>query len=300
MSPRANWKGFLKVGELTSPIALFTAASSSDRIAFHILNRKTGHRIHRQFVDSQTGKPVEAADQTKGYETASHQYVMVEPDEIAAAIPESDKTLDIQSFIACGSVSQLYFNRPYYLAPVDGADEAFALIREGMRAKKTAAIARAVLFRRMRTLLVRAHDEGMIATTLSFDYEVRAPATAFKDIPKIEIKGEMLKLAEHIIKSKAGAFDIREFHDRYEAALAEVVRAKQEGKPVKARAPMKSTNVVSLMDALRESAGGKAAKGSAAAAKAAPAGKGAKSSPANRRTVKAKSRTRSAPRRKAG
>jgi DNA end-binding protein Ku len=300
MNPRANWKGFLKVGELSCPIALFTAASSSDRIAFHILNRKTGHRIHRQFVDSQTGKPVEAADQTKGYETANHQYVMVEPDEIAAAIPESDKTLDVQSFIPCGSVSELYFNRPYYLAPVDGGDEAFALIREGMRSEKTAAIARAVLFRRMRTLLVRAHDNGMIATTLSFDYEVRASAAAFKDIPKIEIKGEMLELAEHIIKSKAGKFDIKEFHDRYEAALAEVVRAKQEGKPVKARAEVKETNVVSLMDALRQSAGAKGAKGKVAAPKSAPGGKKSKIGPTKRQPDKAKLRARPAPRRKAG
>jgi DNA end-binding protein Ku len=291
MSPRANWKGFLKVGELSCPIALFTAASSSERIAFHILNRKTGHRIHRQFIDSQTGKPVEAADQTKGYETANHQYVLVEPDEIAAAIPESDKTLDIQSFVPCGSVSELYFNRPYYLAPTGGGDEAFALIREGMRAKGAAAIARAVLFRRMRTLLVRAHDNGMIATTLSFDYEVRSPTAAFEDIPEIKIKGEMLKLAEHIIQSKAGHFDIAQFHDRYEAALADVVRAKQEGKPVKARAPAKSTNVVNLMDALRQSAGSSGAKGKAAAAK---------NGSAKRRTGKAKSAAAAARRRKAG
>ena len=44
MAPRANWKGFLKVGELSCPVALYTAASSSDRIAFHTLNRETGHR----------------------------------------------------------------------------------------------------------------------------------------------------------------------------------------------------------------------------------------------------------------
>jgi DNA end-binding protein Ku len=306
MSPRANWKGFLKLGELSCPIALFTAASSSDRIAFHILNRKTGHRIHRQFVDSQTGKPVDAADQTKGYETANHQYVMVEPEEIATAIPESDKTLEVQSFIPCGSVSELYFNRPYYLAPVDGNDEAFALMRDGMRNKKTAAIARAVLFRRMRTLLVRAHDHGMIATTLSFDYEVRSPAAAFKDIPTIEIKGEMLKLAEHIIKSKAGRFDIKEFHDRYEAALAEVVRAKQEGKPVKSRAPEKAANVINLMDALRQSAGTKVAartkvaKGRSAAAKVSSMAKAAKADRAKSDPAKAKSRQRAAPRRKAG
>jgi DNA end-binding protein Ku len=295
MSVRANWKGLLKLDELTCPVALFTAASSSERIAFHILNRKTGHRIHRQFVDSQTGKPVAAADQTKGYETGDHRYIVVEPDEIAAAIPESDKTLDVQSFIPCGSVSTLYLNRPYYLAPTEGGEEAFGLIREGMRAKKTAAIARAVLFRRMRTLLIRAQGNGMIATTLSFDYEIRPAATAFAGIAGFEIKGEMLKLAEHIIKTKAGVFDAKDFHDRYEAALAEVVRAKQEGRPLKAKAPVKTTNVVSLMDALRQSAGAKSSK-----AKTSPEPRAAKTASAGRRGAKAKAARKPAARRKAG
>ena len=60
MAPRANWKGFLQVAELTCPVALYTAASTSDRIAFHTLNRATGHRVRRQFVDQETGHPVEA------------------------------------------------------------------------------------------------------------------------------------------------------------------------------------------------------------------------------------------------
>jgi DNA end-binding protein Ku len=284
MSPRAIWKGLLRLGELNSPVALFAATSSSERIAFHILNRKTGHRIRRQFVDSQTGKPVEAADQTKGYEGADHKYVIVEPDEIAAVIPESDKTLDIQSFISCGAFSELYLNRPYYLAPTDSGGELFALIREGMASTQSVAIARAVLFRRLRTVMVRPDGAGMIATTLSFDYEVRPAATAFDDIPKIAIKGEMLKLAEHIITSKAGSFDAAKFDDRYEAALAEVVRAKQAGEPVIARTPAKATNVVSLIDALRQSAGGKAS----------PAAKAGKTRAARSRSTKAGPRRRAA------
>ena len=57
MAPRANWKGFLKVAELTCPVALYTAASTAERIAFHTLNRHTGHRVHRLFVDQETGRP---------------------------------------------------------------------------------------------------------------------------------------------------------------------------------------------------------------------------------------------------
>src|ERR1700678_1503180 len=99
MAPRANWKGFLKLGELSCPVALYTAASQSDRIAFHTINRATGHRVHRQFVDRETGKPVERDDQVKGYQNGSGDYVVLHPEEVAAAVPNSDKTLSVDVFV---------------------------------------------------------------------------------------------------------------------------------------------------------------------------------------------------------
>ncbi|RUU46848.1 Ku protein [Mesorhizobium sp. M6A.T.Ce.TU.002.03.1.1] len=289
MAPRANWKGFLKIGELSCPVALYTAASTSERIAFHTVNRATGHRVHRAFVDSDSGKPVEKDDQVKGYEISSGDYVVLEPDEVAAAVPESDKTLSVSAFIGCSDVDDVYFDKPYYLAPPDKhAEEAFGLIREGMRRKKVAAIAQTVLFRRVRTLLIRAYDEGLVATTLNFDYEVRSAEEAFDNIPDMKITGEMLELAEHIIKTKKGKFDPTKFDDRYEAALAELVKAKLEGKKIAVPKQPKREKVVDLMDALRQSAGG----GGKPPSTRKPA---AKSKPARHAKPK-----QTAPRRKAG
>jgi DNA end-binding protein Ku len=274
----------LKVAELTCPVALYTAASTSERIAFHTINRATGHRVHRQFVDSESGKAVEKDDQVKGYETGAGDYVVLEPDEVATAVPESDKTLSVSAFVRCSDIDDIYFDQPYYLAPSDEhAEEAFVLIREGLRKKNVAAIAQTVLFRRVRTLLIRASDDGLIATTLNFDYEVRPAKDAFDDVPEMKIKGEMLELAEHIIKTKRGKFDPTKFEDRYEAALAELVKAKLEGKKIEVRKEPKPEKVVDLMEALRQSAG---VGGKKAATKAA-----AKSKPAKK--------TKAEPRRKA-
>lgn len=256
MAPRAIWKGFLKIADVTCPVALYTAVSTSDRIAFHTINRATGHRVHREFLDSDTGKPVEKDEQVKGYELGSGEYVVLEPEEVAAVIPESDKTLSVSTFVTCGDIDDLFFDKPYFLAPATRvADEAYALIREGMRKKQAAAIARTVLFRRVRTLLIRAYDDGLVATTLNFDYEVRSAKEAFDQIPDIKIKGEMLDLAEHIIKTKNGKFDPSRFEDRYETALAELVKAKLEGKKIEPRKEPKPDKVVDLMEALRQSAG---------------------------------------------
>lgn len=261
MALRANWKGFLKIAEVSCPVSLYTAVSTSDRIALHMINRETGHRLRRQFVDSDTGAPVERDDQVKGYEVAQGDYVMLDPADVEAAVPQSDKTLAVSAFIGCDEIDQVYFDKPYYLAPSDkNATEAFGLIREGMRKSKVAALAQTVLFRRVRSVLIRAHGDGLIATTLHFDYEVRSATDAFRDVPAGDVKGEMLDLAQHIIKTKMGKFDISSFDDRYVSALADLVKAKLSGQKIETRPAPKADKVVDLMAALRESAGMAGAK----------------------------------------
>lgn len=273
MAPRAVWKGVLKIAEVTCPVSLYTAASTSERISFHTINRKTGNRVHRQFIDEVSGQTVETEDQVKGYDKGEGDYIILEADEIAAAVPESDKTLTVETFLPCDEIDDIFFDKPYYVAPSSPvASGAFALIREGMKGQKSAALARTVIFRRMRSILIRPHGDGLIATTLNFDYEVRSAQNAFSDVPEIKIDDEMLELAEHIIQTKAGAFDPREFDDRYESALAELVQAKIEGRKIKPQKRPEPAKVVSLLDALRASAKSKPAQKAtkAPAAKEAP------------------------------
>jgi len=261
VAPRANWKGYLKIGELSCQVGLYTAASTSDRVSFHIINRDTGHRVHRQMVDADTGKPVESDEIVKGYAVSSGEYVILEPDEIKAAVPESDKTLELETFIPCTGVDTIYLDRPYYLAPVDRPSaEIFSLIRTGLKDRNVAALARTVLFRRLRTLLIRPSEEGMIASTLNYDYEVRPAGEIFSDIKTFKIEGEMLDLARHIIDTKRGEFDPTEYDDRYEAALAELIRAKIEGRKLKKKPKPEPKKVSNLLDALRQSAGAPASR----------------------------------------
>ncbi len=256
MAPRANWKGYLKVGELSCHVALYTAASTAERVSFNIVNRETGHRVHRQMVDADTGKEVAGDDIVKGYEVASGEYVVLEPEEIKEAVPNSDKTLELETFIPCADVDTIFLDRPYYLAPADkAAADVYALIRKALEEKNVVALARTVLFRRLRTLLIRPSEEGMIATTLNYDYEVRSAEEVFADIPDFKIEGEMLDLARHIISTKKGKFDPTEFDDRYETALAELIRAKIEGRKLPKKPKAEPKKVSNLLDALRQSAG---------------------------------------------
>jgi DNA end-binding protein Ku len=298
VSPRANWKGFIKFGEVSCPVALYTAASSSERIAFNTLNRKTGNRVRREFVDSETGDPVERNNQVKGYEIENGEYIVLEPDEVAAAVPDSDKTLKITAFIPCSEVDDVYFDKPYYLAPDRLGSEAFVLLRDGMKNAKVAAIAQTVLFRRIRTVLIRPQGKGLIASTLNFDYEVRSSQKAFEELPDLKIEGEMLDLAEHIIGKKKGTFDASTFDDRYEAAVAELVKAKIEGRSLPKKKAPAASKPTDLLQALRESAGLTAKKAEPKRA-AANANKGAVRQKASRPAT-AKSKTTTAQTRRAG
>jgi DNA end-binding protein Ku len=218
----------------------------------------------------------------------------LEPEEIAATVPQSDKSLAVAAFIPCADIDDLYFDRPYYLAPADRhAEEAYVLIRDGMRAKNVAAIGEAVLFRRLRKLLIRPYGSGLAATMLNFNHEVRSAADAFDEVPKVKIKDEMIDLARHIIETKTGRFDPAAFDDRYEAALVELVKAKIEGREIAPPRRREPEKVVDLMAALRESAGLGEKKKPATSRKKVAAGSAKKSDTA------AKPR-RSATRRKAG
>jgi len=264
MAPRAIWKGKLQVGEVSCGVALYSAASTSDRISFQTINRATGNRVTRQFVDSDTLAPVAREDQVKGYEITPGDFVVLSQQEIDAAVPEADKTLMVASFIACNDVDTAYFDMPYYLRPSNPHDsEAFALIRDGMKATNTAALAEAVLFRRLRKMLIRPAGVGLIGSTLNFDYEVRSADEVFAVAPKLTIKGEMLDLARHIIDTKRGSFDPAAFDDRYEEAVAELVKAKLAGKKIMAPKARSSAKLVDLMEALRQSAEAKPPKGTA-------------------------------------
>ena len=169
MAPRPNWKGYLKLSLVSCPVALYPATTTSERVSFRTLNRETGNRVRRQFVDEQTGEPVETEDQAKGYEVAKGEYIMLEDDELKAVQIESNHTIDIERFVPRAEIDELYLDTPYYLAPTDRVgEEAFAVIREAMRAEKMVGLARVVLFRRERVLMLEPRGKGIVATSLHY------------------------------------------------------------------------------------------------------------------------------------
>jgi DNA end-binding protein Ku len=255
MAPRPYWKGYLKLSLVSCAVAIYPAASKSERISFHWLNRETGNRLRQLMVDSDTNEPVEREERVRGFPIARHDYVEVEDEDLDAIEIESSHTIDIERFVPKSEIDPIYIGSSYYLVPNDkAAEEAFAVICEAMAAEGVAGIGRAVISRRERLLVMEPRGKGMLATVLHYGYEVQRDQAYFADIPDVKIPAEMLELARHIIRTKMGRFDISKFEDRYENALVEMIRAKQAGRPAKAAKLEHPANVINLIDALRKSA----------------------------------------------
>jgi DNA end-binding protein Ku len=257
VAPRPNWKGFLKLSLVSCAVALYSAASTSQRILFNIINRKTGNRIRNDVVDAETGQPVELEDRVKGYQVDKGQYVLVEDDELDNVALESTHSIDIEEFVPVSEVDRIYLDESYYIVPQDDvAEEAFAVIREAMRKEDLAGLARVVIYRCEHLLLLRPRGKGLLATTLRYKTEVRDEHEYFDDIPNVNVPADMVKLATHILESKKGHFDPDKFEDRYETALNALIKAKRAGKAPPVLAEPRPSNVINLMDALRRSAQG--------------------------------------------
>jgi DNA end-binding protein Ku len=263
MAPRAYWKGYLKLSLVSCPIALFPATSEREKISFHQLNKKTGHRIKYRKVDADSGDEVDSADIIKGYEVGKGDYIELDPEELEAVAIDSKRTIDIDEFVPRDEIDELYLNSPYYIAP-DGevGQQAFAVIREAIRKEGMVAIGKVVFTSREHIIALEPRGKGLLGMTLRYLYEVRNEADYFGDIPDEKIPKDMLDLASHIVKTKEGNFDPSKFEDQYEDALKELLKKKQEGKPIEQPERPKPTNVVNLMEALRRSveAGGAAGK----------------------------------------
>lgn len=270
MAARAYWKGYLKLSLVTCPVALYPASTKSQKTRFHQINKKTGHRLRQQMVDEETGRVVDKENKGRGYELSKGKYVEIEPEELDAIEFENTHTIEIEKFVPEEEIDKRYHERPYYIVP-DGksGEEAFTVIRDAMKDKERVALAGIVFADRPHILAVEPWGKGMLGTVLRFEEEVRDETQYFKGIGSHRVPREMVSLAAHILDSKAGRFEPDKFKDEYELALRNLVKRKAAGHTIEAPDEKEDrSNVIDLMQALRQSVKGGRARSAAPRTKA--------------------------------
>jgi DNA end-binding protein Ku len=253
MAPRSTWKGHLKLSLVSCPVRVYNAVSGSERVAFNLLHKDTHNRIQMKPHDPELGA-VERGDLVKGYQYEKDQYVIFTEEDFDKVQIESSNAIVIEKFVDAEDVDPMYFESPYYVAP-DGAvaEETFRVVQQAMREEGKVALSRVVLSNRERLIALMCRDKGFLMMTLRSANEVRDAKDYFSDIKDEKADPEMLELAKRLIEQKSSKFDPSEFHDRYQDAVIEMVKAKVQGQePVLAKAPERG-KVINLMDALKRS-----------------------------------------------
>jgi DNA end-binding protein Ku len=284
MAARPTWQGHLKLSLVTCPVALYTATTSSNDVHFNLINPETNNRIRMVPTDPDTG-PVERSSLVKGYEVSKDEYVLFEDADFEKVRLESTRTISIDKFVGESEIDRLYWDAPFYVVPEKGAGvEAFAVIRDAMHKQGKVALGQLVLRGKERQLALEVRGKGLVAYTLRAHDEVREAEDYFDDIPTVKADADMVEIAARIIAQKEADFDPTEFKDRYDEALKEMIKAKAKGgKAVVGVEEPDDTNVIDLMEALRNSLKGSATgskTGGKTSAKKAPAKKAPAKKPA--------------------
>jgi DNA end-binding protein Ku len=254
MVQHAYWTGHIRLSLVTFPVRLYNAVTETRRIRLHKYDRESQQRIHYQNVNEE-GEVVEPRDIVKGYEYEKGSFVPIEDKELDKLRIESKHTIELVQFCPRPSIDPIYYDSPYFIAP-DGeiALEAYLTLREALRGSDKIALGQVVLSNRERIAAIKPCGKGMIMETLRYNYEVREAEDYFSDIKNLPLNKEQLALAEQLIESKSADFDPRQFKDRYQSGLQEIINAKLEHrKPDYGKEPAAGGKVISIMDALRKS-----------------------------------------------
>jgi DNA end-binding protein Ku len=247
--------GNISFGLVSIPIKMFSAASSGG-IAFNQIHQKCGGRVKQQLICPTCNEVVERSTLVKGYEFAKDQYVQFTEEELKALEGEASRMIDIAEFVPLADVDPIYFEKTYYLGPDKGGEKAYRLLADAMKSAGRVALAKFVMRGKENLVLIRAAHEGLMLHTMYFADEIRD----FGEVDKGEdakLKPGELELAQRLVKELSSeSFKADKYADEYRDRVLVAVEAKVEGKEVTSLAPQaQRTQVIDLMDALKQSLG---------------------------------------------
>ncbi len=257
MDLRPIWRGHLRLALVSCPVALFTARHDRSNLHFNLINPKTGNRVRMVAHDAETNDDLARSDLVKGYEFKKDQYLLMDDEDFEKARIESSSVLTIEKFVDLDSIDPIYFDASYYVAP-DGeaGTDVYMVLHEAIQRTRRMALSRVVIGQRERVVALGITGRGMVAHTLHETKDLNDAAAIFDDLPTTKPDPEMVKLATQLIDRQTGKYDPADWDDRYEARLRAVIAAKLEGRDLEEEPEAQASNVVDLMEALRQSLGG--------------------------------------------
>jgi DNA end-binding protein Ku len=256
---RVMWKGAISFGLLHAPVSLHPA-SRQDEIDFDWLRRDSLQPVGYKRVVKDTGEEIGKDDIVKAVKYED-RYVVLSDEEIAAANVKATHAIDIVAFTNAEDVSFLYFETPYYLAPVKGGEKVYVLLREALLKSDKIGIALIVLHNKQHLAALVATPRAIVLNTLRWADEVKAPDEL--DLPaeglQASIKPKEVTMATRLIDSMSEAWEPAQYKDSFRDDIMAMVKRKFDAgdaeriAEVPAEAPEQADTEIDLSELLRRS-----------------------------------------------
>lgn len=265
-APRPFWSGTIAFGLISLPVSLFPA-NRGKSLSLKMVDAD-GTPLARRYFCEKEGKALTRDDIVRGYKVDEETYVVVEDEELESLAPEKSREIDLRRFVSLDAIDPMYFERAYFLTPDEGATKAYRLLAKSMEDEKRAGIATFVM-RGKEYLCAIVAEKGILrAETLRFHDEVRTPEDVGLPERKKVSKDAVQQMQKAMRALAAKGFDRDELADAQARRLLALAKKKlKSGKDV-VRAPEEvaeeaaaESNVVDLMQVLKERLQGKAPRG---------------------------------------
>lgn len=247
------WRGTLAFELVHVPIQLLQATRPR-RLSFRLLHEPDLAPIRNVRVCSEEETPVEADEIVRGYEVDG-EWVVVTDEEIERAAPHRTRTVVIQEFVDLHEIDPILFRKPYYLAPDEGGEDLYVMMREALRRSAKVGIAQFVLLHREHLAALRVVGDALVLETMHYPEEL-IPERELALPTETRLREGEIRMAVELIENLSRPFDPTRYRNRYRAELLEVIRKKAKGElPPELEPPPipEPTSVVDLTRRLRES-----------------------------------------------
>jgi DNA end-binding protein Ku len=254
---RAIWSGSINFGLLNVPVKLYSAVARRG-ISLREIRESDGVRIRHRRVAEGTEEEVPYEEIVKAFEITPDRFVPLTKEEMGELAPEKSRAIEVIDFVDLEEIDPIYFDSPYYLGPAEGAEKAYALLVQAMKASGKVAVARFVFRNKEHLATIRPTDGVLTLTTMRFADEVVSPAELEDVLPaeQPKIGKREVEMAGQLIDSLTREFDPTAYHDEYREELLSLIERKAEGKDVvtsPAAEEPTPTSAPDLMSALEES-----------------------------------------------
>ncbi|HTL16564.1 MAG TPA: Ku protein [Patescibacteria group bacterium] len=259
---RAIWKGSISFGLVNIPIALYPA-TQHEELKFRLLRSSDLSPVNYKRVAEADGKEVPWDQIVKGYEYEKGKFVVLKEDDFKRVDVEATQTVDIIDFVVLEEIDPMFFHKPFFMEPAKGGAKSYVLIRDALRQTGKVGIAKVVIKTRQYLAAVKPNEKGLVLELMHFADELMESGALHLPAKVAVGKGEM-EMAKTLISRMTQSWRPEKYKDDYKSALLELVeqKIKSGGRmPASSRAKATpSTNVIDLMDLLRQSLGNKETK----------------------------------------